>query len=159
MKRAPLSARDGFSGHCHRKSNHFNPCAPPTAAAYLSHTHVRHAQTCHHNHNSCGVTQLGRFAALFQAQPLQQQQPVLHPCQQRQLAAQPSNAFAPSAGRVLFNHSFIKRSSCRQQNHSPCMQGVTSDLFYYYVSVFRSECTLFFSVTLRRLILNWRLPP
>ena len=83
----------------------------------------------------------------------------LHPYQQLQLAAQWSNAFSPSLGRGLFNHSFIKlllqRSSSRQQNHVPCMQGVISDLFYYYISVF---LTLVFIVTLRGLFLNWRFP-
>ena len=51
----------------------------------------------------------------------------LHPSQQHKFAAQWSNAFGPLVDRVLFNHSFIKRlrqrSSSRQQNHVPCMQG------------------------------------
>ena len=83
----------------------------------------------------------------------------LHPYQQLKLAAQWSNAFGPFVGRVLFNHSFIKRllqrSSSRQQNHVPCMQGVISDIFYYYNLVFLS---LFFFVTLSGLFLNWRFP-
>ncbi len=56
----------------------------------------------------------------------------LHPSQQHQLAAKWSNAFGPFVGRVLFHYSFIKlllqRSSSRQQNHVPCMQGQRQQL-------------------------------
>ena len=83
----------------------------------------------------------------------------LHPYEQLQLASQRSNAFGSFVGRVLVNHSFIKlllqRSSSRQQNHVPCMQGVISDLFYYSILVF---LTLVFIVTLRELFLNWCFP-
>jgi len=139
---------DGVNWHFHRESNHNNPCTPHALPALhppppprthdvilfknltalittpLS-SHSAAASPPNFKLNHCNRRRLPSLSAR-----------ALHPSQQLQLAAQRSNAFGLFLGRGLFNHNFVKlllqRSSSRQQNHVPCMQGVISDLFYYH---------------------------
>ena len=109
------------------------PSAPPTTSAL----HARHSpvKESHHNHDSYWSLShsAAAFATQFQTQPLQTPPSAVAggaraaSVSMTKLVAKWPNTFGLLFGRVLFNHSFIKlllqRSSSRQHNHVPCMQG------------------------------------
>ncbi len=141
------SQLDGVNGHFHGESNHYNSCPshalpalhpplPPRTLVLVQSKHTTTITTPTPSHSAAALPPNFKINHCNRRRLPSLSARVLHPSQQHQLAAQRSNAFGPFVGRVLFNHSFIKlllqRSSSRQQSHVPCMQGVISDLFYYY---------------------------
>ena len=141
----PLS--DGVNWHFHRESNHNNPCTPhalpllhpplpPRTHVPVQFKHLTTITTPKGSHIAAASPPNFKIIHCNRRRLPSLSVRALHPYQQLQLAAQWSNAFGPFVGRGLFNHTFIKlllqRSSSRQQNHVPCIQGVNSDLFYYY---------------------------